>query len=220
MVLIWLLLGTCGLPGAGRAQVAQEEAERFRGHLQRALALFQAQRYEESIAELAAAQAIRQEPRLLLNLGHAYRHLGRAEEALRHYQRFLDASPDLPAAERDIVASYMAQVRPKEGVTPPPPPAAAEPVARPSPALPLTPDTPVRPVRPAPSPVPPLALGATPAARGQTRQPGQPGQKGRPWWFWGLLGLGTASVVTVAVVSARPWDSGLPPGIPLHDAQF
>ena len=61
-----------------------------------ALALYQDRRYEEAMVDSLAAQAIRKDPRLLLDLGHAYRRLRRADEALKSYHQFLAEAPRPP----------------------------------------------------------------------------------------------------------------------------
>lgn len=189
--LLWLAM-LLYLPGTAGAGEAEETG--FREQYNRALALYQARRYEEALAALEAAYAIHPDPRLLLNLGHACRRLGRNEEALEHYRRYQEQMPSLSPAEAAAVAEYMALAR--RALAPPPGPV---PVRAPPPPAPAPPPAPVLPPAPPPLRSPPLY---------------------HRWWFWSLVGFVAAGTVTAAVLGTQPWDPNLPPGARIHDPKF
>lgn len=185
------------LPAAPRARAA---ADPFQEHYEQALQLYRDRRYEEAVRELKAAYALRADPRLLLNLGHACRHLKRPEEAIRYYRQYLEGTPDLSAEERRTAEIYLAQAQAQLRAASPPPPPAREP-ERPRP----------------PAPRPQLLLTQPPA-----RPPAHPAATPlyRQWWFWGIVGCVTAGTVVAAVLLSQPFGNNLPPDIPLHDARF
>lgn len=219
----------------------------FRAHHARALDLYQARRYEEAIAALEAAYALRPDPRLQLNLGHACRRLGRAEEALVHYQRYRDQMPNLSAVELAAIEEYMSLARraaerarqPQReapepaapGDNPQEPGAAAqreaakepsrEPPAEPArtPAEPR--EAPPRPTLAALRPAMAPASAPTLLVERERPRPLSPTPLYRRWWFWGAIGVVAAGAVTAAaVLSTQPWDANLPPGAPIHDPKF
>jgi tetratricopeptide (TPR) repeat protein len=173
-----------------------------------ALALYEAQRYEESIPEFQAAYKIDARPALLFNIAQAYRKAGRPKEAIEYYDRYLEADPKIDAETRRKVDGYLAEARntlaalelavkqrlaeekaardreaepPKE-----PPPAAAAP--------------PPPPVVPPPLP--------------EKKPPPPPLYK--RWWLWTAVGGGVAAAVVVgaAVGATRGGGSAAPPDLP------
>ncbi|MCS6915988.1 MAG: tetratricopeptide repeat-containing protein, partial [Myxococcota bacterium] len=199
----WLVVLLC-LPGTAGSEEVEDAG--FREQYNRALAFYQARRYEEALAALEAAYAIRPDPRLLLNLGHACRRLGRNEEALEHYRRYQEQMPSLSPAEAAAVAEYMALARralaraapvqpPPQAITPAPTPAQTPP-STPVPTLPPASVPPASVLRPAPLPL------------------------YQRWWFWGVVGIVAVGTVTAAVLGAQPWDPNLPPGARIHDPKF
>jgi tetratricopeptide (TPR) repeat protein len=82
---------------------AQADEPTAQGNEQRALALFdkskasyRAGRFQEAVALLKEAYALKHVPVLLYNLGRAYEGLGDLDNALRAYSDFLVAQPDTP----------------------------------------------------------------------------------------------------------------------------
>lgn len=208
-----LLLLLLGLGGAAAA-----DPDPFKEHVDAAIRLYQQNDVEASIKEFEAAYALRQLPRLLLNLGQAHRKLGHAKEALGYYEFYLRAEPNpkpeikaeletyvqqtramLEAAERmeaEKKAQEAAKTAPQEEVAPEPapPPLLPEPV-RPVPLV--APGASVQKTRPKPTPV------------------------YRRWWFWGAIGLATAGIVAGVVVATLPSSSS--PGLPdieIRDQRF
>ena len=99
-----LLLCLCLAP---RPALANE----FDRHYNRGLSLYKEKEYEDAANEFLAAYQIRQLPRILLNIGQAYRKLGKAREALAFYERYLKAEPDPPPKIKQDLDSYIAQTK-------------------------------------------------------------------------------------------------------------
>jgi hypothetical protein len=88
-----------------------DENEDFRRQYQQALSLYEGGKYEESIAAFQRAYALRQLPRLLLNLGQLHRKLGRARAALGYYELYLRVEPNPEPKLRVELDRYIQQTR-------------------------------------------------------------------------------------------------------------
>lgn len=86
-------------------------ADNFDRHYKRGLTLYQQKDYAGAIAEMSAAYEERQLPRILLNIGQAYRKIGKAREALAFYERWLKAEPDAPPSIQTEIKQYIAQTQ-------------------------------------------------------------------------------------------------------------
>lgn len=183
----------------------------WKTHYDLALALYQAQKFEDSIPEFKAAYEQLPNPGLLFNLAQAYRKAGHPREAIEYYDRYLSAAPQLNEEMRHKVDSYLAEARNtlaalelemKRRL-------AEEKAAHehePEPAAPRPP-----PSAPAPAPAAELAVLNAPAA-----PPARPLYK--RWWLWtAVAGAAvTAAVITgVAVASQSPATPvAVPAGVP------
>lgn len=133
-ILLAVLLALClGCPGAARAGAGE-----FRRHYQRALKLYESQRYQDAIGEFRLAYGERQLPRLLFNIGQAHRKLGQAREVIEVFDAYLKAdskpSPELRREAEEAIAQARAQLQAAErlrtsqrpldlsAAAPPPPP--------------------------------------------------------------------------------------------------
>ena len=87
------------------------QADNFDRHYKRGLSLYQQKDYPGAIAEMSAAYEERQLPRILLNIGQAYRKIGKAREALAYYERYLKAEPDAPPNIQTEIKQYIAQTQ-------------------------------------------------------------------------------------------------------------
>lgn len=126
-----------------RAQPASNVAA-ARAYTDAGLAAERVGDYPAAVRFYQQAYALVPHPLLLFNLGQAHRLAGHAEEALQHYQRYLDADPREPqrevaiahiaalraqlTAERRRRASTAPRRRPGSPSAPPPPPSAPPPV--------------------------------------------------------------------------------------------
>lgn len=88
-----------------------EEGEDFRKHYQQALSFYERGQYQESIQEFQAAYAIKQLPKLVLNMGQAHRKLGHAKEALGYYELYLRIEPDPEPKLKAELDRYIQQTR-------------------------------------------------------------------------------------------------------------
>lgn len=172
-------------------------AQDFKTHYDLALALYQAQKFEESIPEFQAAYKLSPKPALLFNLAQAYRKAGHPREAIEHYDQYLSSTPQLDVEMRHKVDGYLAEARntlaslelemkrrlaeekaarEREAEANPPPPAAA-PTAAPPPAAVLVAQSPAPLVKDAPAPTPIY----------------------KRWWLWTAIGGAVAAGVIVGV---------------------
>jgi tetratricopeptide (TPR) repeat protein len=92
---------------------ADEEAERHATLGQRLLARGQAQ---EAIAEFRRAYELRADPRFLFDIADGYRQLGRVDQALFFYERYLSTAPD--ASDRDDVEQQIADLEKSRSQSP------------------------------------------------------------------------------------------------------
>jgi iron complex outermembrane receptor protein len=86
-----LLLSACALlaPGIGRADT-KAEARRY---FQRGMAHLEAGEYRLGIVALKKAYAIRPHPNVLFNVARAYAAIGAIDEAIAHFERYLESDP-------------------------------------------------------------------------------------------------------------------------------
>ncbi len=100
---------------------------------------FQQHEYLRAAHALEAAYQRRPLPRVLFDIGQAYRAAGRPAEAIAAYQRFVHAIPDSPLASEARVYIELQRVRMQQAEPanlPEPPPAPLAPAVEASPALP------------------------------------------------------------------------------------
>ncbi len=108
-LLVFVLLGSLLAirPGVGRADSTRE----FRQHYESALRLYDGGQFEGAIKEFQAAYALKQLPRLLLNIGQAHRKLGHARDALGFYEFYLRVEPNPKPEIKAELTSYITQTR-------------------------------------------------------------------------------------------------------------
>ena len=73
---------------------AAPAAASFQQHYEAAVQLYLSERYPEALKEFEAAYAVRQLPRLLINIGTTHRKLGEAKAALSAYEAYLRIEPN------------------------------------------------------------------------------------------------------------------------------
>jgi iron complex outermembrane receptor protein len=115
---------------AGNA-LADERLE-ARRHFRNGMSLIAQGQFDQGIAELQEAYAIKPHPNVLYNIGRAYMDAGRSAEALEWYQRYLSSNPPDADAVRATVAKLEATVKAAEAAKP----AAPTPAPAAAPAVP------------------------------------------------------------------------------------
>lgn len=194
-----LAVGLVLLAGSAAAHAAD-----WKTHYDLALALYQAQKFEDSIPEFQAAYQLVQNPGLLFNLAQAYRKAGHPREAIEYYDRYLSATPQLNEEVRHKVDSYLAEARntlaalelemkrrlaeDKAAREPEPEPATPPPPRSPPPELAVV--------------TAPLAAPAAP-----------PPPIYKRWWLWTAVG-GVAAAAVITGVAVGTQSSGTPVAVP------
>jgi tetratricopeptide (TPR) repeat protein len=135
------------------ADTAKDEAAK---HVTRSASFFQAGDYSHALEELQAAYLIDPQPGMLYSLGQINVKLGKCDDAVTWYRKFLDSKPAARPAQaaREAISACQKSAAQKPPAEPPPPP------PEPTPAPPAPPPPPT----PAPAPAPPPPPPATPAA--------------------------------------------------------
>lgn len=189
----------------GPAQALAAEPDDFEAHFRRATEAYDARDYEGAIRELKAAYVLRQHPRLLLNLGQAYRSLGHARQALAHYEMYLSAEPNPQPELRAELERYIRQTRAMLE--------AARQLARTTNDRNDTePDRLAQEGQPASGGEQPRLADDRRQKRGALVLTDPPPARPtgvvpiyRRWWFWTALGAVAAGGVTAGVLAAQPW---------------
>jgi iron complex outermembrane receptor protein len=102
-----------------------------RRHFKTGMFLIGEGKYDEAIAELLEAYAIKPHPNVLFNVARAHEAAGRPAEALAFYRRYLDANPPDAAGVRETVAKLEPLVPSKPEPSLPEPVKPVDPKARP-----------------------------------------------------------------------------------------
>ncbi|MBW2731114.1 MAG: tetratricopeptide repeat protein [Deltaproteobacteria bacterium] len=102
-----LVIFVLSLPSLTWAQPEPEDEDvRAKKHFALGLSLYNEGKLKESIGELRKAFALRPAPPILLNIGRTYEKLGKRQDALKSYQRFLYKArlkdPSRPAVEKMV----------------------------------------------------------------------------------------------------------------------
>jgi hypothetical protein len=87
-------VAVAALCGAALAGGGEARADELQDSVDRATTLAMSERYKEALAELQAAYAVRQSPRLLYMMAKMQQRLGDAAAALASYERFLAADTE------------------------------------------------------------------------------------------------------------------------------
>jgi len=135
-LVFWLLLGLA-LTSAAHADdpLAKPNDPIAKEHLQQGNKLYRIHEFEKAIAEYKAGALKEDAPVFLYNLGQCYRQLGKYQEAIWQYERFLSrAQPvgDLRASVEDFIRQMKAELDKKAMTQPPTEPAPDGPKPQPS----------------------------------------------------------------------------------------
>lgn len=133
-------------------------------------------RYVEALAGFQSAYSRRQMPWLLLNIGRSLQRLGRPQEAISNYERYLKAEPNIDEPTREKVNKYIEQTK---ALLDSPTPTPTQPSPEPQTVTP-------------PVPTPTASMSVPLAVEQKT-----PVYK--KWWFWTIIGAGVAVGVGAGV---------------------
>ena len=210
------------------------QAADFKTHYDLAMALYQAQKFEEAIPEFKAAYEREAKPGLLFNIAQSYRKAGRLREAIEYYDRYLSSEPKLDNDMRKKVDGYLAEARNtlaalelemKQRLAEekaarerePAPPSAAPTSQVPTSAAPPS-AAPATRGEPSSSVSAPVARADAPLAVASPQDPAkQPSPIYKRWWFWTAIGgtVAAAAIITGVVVGTRPSSyPAVPAGVP------
>ncbi len=87
------------------------KASEFDQQLQMAAAHYEQGHYQDAVLALQNAYELQPLPRLLCNIGQAYRKLGNHRSAVAQYEQCLNSDPDVDPAYRSEVENYIAERR-------------------------------------------------------------------------------------------------------------
>lgn len=157
-------------------EIAKPTEPEAKARLAAGAGLYRAREFEKAIEEFKAGVVIEDAPIFHFNLGQAYRQLGRYEDSIWHFERFLRRANPLPAKYKDAVESLVRDMKAeldRKAMTRPP----VEPADGETKDVVKTPPSPSQPVPPTPIAPPPMAAAA---------------------WYadgvgWGLAGTGVAA---------------------------
>lgn len=95
-------------------EIAMPNAAAAKEHLARGTKLYRLREFDKAIEEYKTGALVEDAPVFHYNLGQCYRQLGRPEDAIWHYQRFLDRANPLPPkykqAAEDFIRDMKAEV--------------------------------------------------------------------------------------------------------------
>lgn len=176
----------------------------FKHHYESALSFYSSEDYESAIKEFQAAYAIKARPRLLFNIGQAYRNIGNAKQALHYYLLYQALESDPKPGLKSELEGYIAQMNSilaqaqqarraeERDIT-----AASAAGATSGQPLATAPAT-VHVVSPPPSP--PTAPRAAVTTLTWTPPPAEPHPPVyKRGWFWGVIGGAAATVLVTGL---------------------
>lgn len=125
--------GAAGSAGAGGASGGEKDPEKAKKLFQLGSVSYDLARYDEALAAFQQAYALDPRPAFHFNIGQCQRKLGRADDALVSFHRYLDGVPNAP--NRDVVQQLIRELEGQRRAPSPPAPVALVPAA-PTPSAP------------------------------------------------------------------------------------
>lgn len=143
LIAVLTILCSAGLAAAEQSEAQPapapapppETGDDFDALVARAVAAYEAQRYDEAVELFERAYAIQPQPELIYNIARVYERAVRRQEAVEQYERFLElpnTTADLRARALESLQALRREIRaleapdepegPETGPTPPPPP--------------------------------------------------------------------------------------------------
>lgn len=114
--LLWVVAFVCVIGLEGRAALADDEIAKpttseARDRLTAGTRLYRVREFEKAIDEYKAGALKEDAPVFYYNLGQCYRQLGKYEDAIWHYQRFLDRATTAPRKYRDAAEGFIKEMK-------------------------------------------------------------------------------------------------------------
>lgn len=111
-----------GRAAAADDEIAKPSSAEARDHLAKGTRYYRLREFDKAIEEYKAGALAEDAPVFYYNLGQCYRQLGRPEDAIWHYQRFLDRANPLPPkykkAAEDFIHEMKAEIEKREVAKP------------------------------------------------------------------------------------------------------
>lgn len=198
LVIVVCVFGVLGGTVAFAGPFARPTKQEARDHLDRGNRLYNTRSFDEAIIEFKAGALVEPVPVFDYNLGQAYRQVGKYQEAIWHYDRFLQHGR--PTGEvLDAVTGFMAEMRAQ--------------LANRAPAMPPT--TPAANTDGSPSeavggaPAPRAPRSSTEPDRGHAGQDGSittndhDGGASHYWFGWTMTGAGVVAIGSAGYLFLR-----------------
>lgn len=110
LVLLFVVLAL-PLPASADDEIAKPTTAEARDRLTAGTRLYRVREFEKAIEEYKAGALKEDAPVFYYNLGQCYRQLGRYDDAIWHYQRFLDRANPLPAKYKQAVEDFIREMK-------------------------------------------------------------------------------------------------------------
>lgn len=92
-------------------EIAKPTTAEAREHLAKGTKLYRLREFDKAIDEYKAGALVEDAAVFYYNLGQCYRQLGRPEDAIWHYQRFLDRANPLPPKYKKAVEDFIREMK-------------------------------------------------------------------------------------------------------------
>lgn len=172
ILVLVVVVGLAGRADAGDPALRKPKAQAALEHLGAANKLYNVRSFDEAAKEYKAGALVEAAPIFDYNLGQCFRQLHRYDDAIWHYQRFIDQSPETPehaSIARKFIEQMQAEKQQQAMTAPPVDVGDSSPPKR-------TETSPPAPVI-APPPMP------------------SPGSRGPDWFGYGLIGGGSVAIL-------------------------
>ncbi|MGE0401896.1 MAG: hypothetical protein AB7T06_34655 [Kofleriaceae bacterium] len=110
-VMVALLVLCIGSVAHADEEIAKPTKADAKAHLTSGAGLYRAREFEKAIEEFKAGILVEDAPIFHFNLGQSYRQLGKYEDSIWHFERFLHGANPLPAKYKDAVESLVRDMK-------------------------------------------------------------------------------------------------------------
>lgn len=108
-----VLIAALVIGDIGVAEAEESDSQsRYESHFRRGVSLFRGREYEAALTEFVEAHRLRGHYAILLNIAYCYQEMGRAAEAIDHFERYLEGGGrSIPRARRREVEGELRELR-------------------------------------------------------------------------------------------------------------